>query len=130
ADHHSLLTAGQVLFMWGIVLVFLCEKKRLRTAFLTGMMGALAIWVNLEALFFVLIALISLGLYWLKGHRDLLKASLVLSLGLSLGMLIATALEWGPQFFERHWVDTISITYVAVFVLTSVFWAVLWFVDG
>lgn len=130
ADHHSLLVGGQVLFFFAFATVFLQEKNRLRNAFLCGLFGAFAIWVNLEALFYVLVGLAALGLYWLWGNRDLLKAAIAMSAGLALGMAVATLIEWGPYVFELHPVDTISVIYVVLFMLTTGFWAGLWAVDG
>lgn len=130
-DHHSLLAFGQVLFLYFFLRFFLAaedqhgeeeQDKRTLWAFWAGLVGALAIWANVEALSFVLMGLAALGLWWLVGRRDLVLSNVAMAAGLFSGTVIAVLVERGPNFFVIYPIDTTGFPYVVLFGLTLLFW--------
>ena len=128
-DHHSLLGLGQVFFFLGLMKVFLQEQESWKWSIGTGVIGAFSLWVNAEALGFVLVGLVMLGLWWLVGQRDCLRAAAGVGLGLFGGTVIATVVERGPTFFHSYPIDTIGIAYVTLFGLTALFFVAIWQVE-
>ena len=122
ADHHALLRLGQVLFLLAFISFFVGQRHRLRRAFVAGWIGAWAVWVNIEALGFVLFGLVVLGLWWLVGNRDLVRCNVAFGAGLFAGAVVAVLVERGPAFFAPYPVDTIGFAYVVLFGLTFAFW--------
>ncbi len=122
-DHHSLLTLGQVVFLYCFLRFFLkSHQNHWKWAFCTGAVGALAIWINVEALSFVLMGFSVLGLWWLWGRRDLLLCNVAMAAGLFGGIVFAVLIERGPDFFVDYPIDTMGIAYVVLFGLTLCFW--------
>ena len=126
ADHHALLRLGLVAFFYCFVHVVLYQNDRLRWAAAAGLVATLTMWATVEALGFVLIALVFMGLWWLKGERDLSAAAAVMSGVMFVGSVVVVAIEHGPRLVEALPIDTIGLPYLIVFGLNALFWLGLW----
>lgn len=124
-DHHSLLTLGQVFFFLALVRGLTPGLASRKWACLAGVIGALSIWVNAEALAYVLLGLVLVGLQWLFGVARQSGLASWLGGGLFLGTLGAVAIERGPEFFVEFPIDTIGLPYLTLFGLTALFFVVI-----
>lgn len=120
-DHHGLQLLLFVVLL-GLTIRLLHQPGRDRLAVLSGLIGAFALWVSIQALPTVAVMVVALGLYWVLGERSLARTLLIQSCSLFAGLAIALAIERGTGhlFDVKH--DTLSIVHLAIFGLNAGFW--------
>ena len=128
-DHHAPLALLFVLYL-GFWMRVLLEGGRgeqgNRAAIGLGLVAALAIWVNMEALLYIVMGMVGLGLSWFFGNLRLARATAVHSTALAFGVVAAVGIEWGPTGPPIREMDTLSVAHVVLFALTAGFWWFLW----
>jgi hypothetical protein len=134
-DHHSLLI---LLFTVLMVLTWrLLEsggdraesgRPTLATAVLAGAAAALAVWVCIEALVGIAVALIALGLPWLVGNARMARPNAQFTAAAAGFLALALVLERGPGDLFAIEADRISIVHVTLLSGIALFWGavVLW----
>lgn len=129
-DHHALLGVLFVGYLGFWMRVLLDERNGLRSAVGLGLVAALAIWVNVEALIFVTLGMTGLGLSWLFGNHAIGARAAVHGLALVVGTATAMAVEWGPRAPWIREMDTLSVAHLGLLTLAGGFWCLLWWVSG
>ena len=128
-DHHALLALAFVAYLGYWLRLLLREQGKVGAAIGLGVVGALAIWVNVEALIFIVLGMVGLGLSWLFGNRDVARPNAVHAGTLAAGIGAAVLVEWGYPAPIRA-MDTLSVAHFGLFVCTAGFWLLLWLVSG
>lgn len=110
-DHHALL-----LFLFAAMLAMsmrvVMEPDRHRMAGYAGLSGALGVWVAVESLLGVAVALLVLGLAWMKdGDRRLGRAMFTFCLILLVGLTLALVVERPPAEWVRVEHDRLSVSH-------------------
>jgi hypothetical protein len=120
-DHHSLLLLLFVLFA-GFVLRQV-EQPLSRGAVLgAAAIGALSLWVSVEAQVMVAVAIIMLALLWLRGGQGFLPKNLYFSLALCVLTCVALVLERPWHNWLAVEFDRISVVHSCLFGLLALFW--------
>ncbi len=133
ADHHLFLLLIFAL-AFGCVLRALSGREAyqeniLRWAFAGGMMHALAIWVSIEALLFLLIAFTGLGVKWLtaavsgRSPLQMARVNQAFCAGLACVLLAGAIAETPPASILALPVDRISGAHVLMAVLALLVWS-------
>ncbi len=120
-DHHGLLALLLVILL-GLTVRLIAEPERRQRAVWAGLLSALCLWISLEALPQVLITLTALGLIWLWNGGAYLRAILVYSAALLVGLAAAAAAEHGGAVLARLEFDRLSLAHLGLFSLNLVFW--------
>jgi asparagine N-glycosylation enzyme membrane subunit Stt3 len=128
-DHHAPLALLFVAYLAFLLRLFFDGRHDLRSAVGLGVVAALAVWVNVEALIYVVIGMIGLGLSWLFGDRRTARLNAVHGAVLFLGLLAAWLIEWGPAAPQVRAMDTLSFPHVGLFGYAAVFWGFLWWIS-
>jgi hypothetical protein len=128
-DHHAPLALLFVAYLGFLVRVLLEQRDVGRWAVGLGLVGALAIWVNVEAMVYVVLGLFGLGVAWLGGNVRLASVNAIHGMTLFAGVLTAWLVQWGPEATTIRAMDTLSMPHVGVFGLAAVFWTFLWWVS-
>jgi hypothetical protein len=127
-DHHALLGLLFVFYLgfWMRVLLEPGRKQASRAAVGLGAVSSLALWVNLEALLYVTLGMVGMGLSWLLGNRGMARLGTLHAGALLIGLVCAVLVEWGPLLPPLREMDTLSVAHLVLMGLTTGFWAVLW----
>lgn len=123
-DHHSLLFLLFVLAL-GLGGRLLLAPHARGPAAAAGAVTALGIWVSPEALVFVAVVLMMLGLYWLLGDRRMATALRNMLGAATACLIVALLIERGPLGLLTVENDRLSILHVTVFLLLALFWTVV-----
>ncbi len=123
-DQNCLLILLFVLTL-GLTIRMLLEPDRLRLAAAAGLVAAIALWVSVETMIFLVPAIAVLGLYWMLGDRRLSKALVVHAAALLASLLMALLLERGAGRFMLIEFDMISIAHLELFALNLLYWIAL-----
>ena len=129
-DHHAPLALLFVAYLALMLRVLIDEREPVRWAIWMGCVGALAVWVNVEALVFVVLGLAGLGLSWLFGKVRMGRINAAHGASLFLTLTATWLIQWGPQALWVREMDTISVAHVAVFGLAMLFWTFLWWTSA
>jgi hypothetical protein len=125
-DHHSLLLL-LALVLIGLTARLAAAPHDRRLAGLAGAIAGLGIWVSCEAMTFVAVSLVALGLFWLAGAPGMARASRAYVLTTALVLAGALLLERGPDGLLAVETDRLSAAHVVLFTLVAAFWsAVAW----
>ena len=128
-DHHAPLALLFVLYLGFWMRVLLeggRDEERGRAAIGLGLVAALAVWVNMEALLYIVVGMMGLGASWFFGNLRVARATAVHATALALGVVVAVGIEWGPVGPPVREMDTLSVAHVVLFGLTAAFWWFLW----
>jgi hypothetical protein len=124
-DHHAPMALLFVLYL-GLLLHMLLDRRHdTRTAVALGLVSALALWILVEALVFIALGMLALGLSWMLGNDRIARPNAIHAAALFGGVVLALLLEWGPAAGRVREVDTLSLVHVTLFGLTALFWALL-----
>lgn len=126
-DHNALLILLFVLTI-GLTIRMLLEPDRLRLPVLAGIVSAVALWVSIESLTFVVPAMAVVGLYWVLGDSRLARTMLVHSAAVLATLVAALLIERGVGRFAVVEFDEISLAHIHLFGLTVLFWVAAHFV--
>lgn len=125
-DHHAPMALLFVAWL-GLLLRMLVDRGGGgRWAIGIGLVSALALWVLVEALVFVILGMIGLGLTWLLGSTRVARRNAIHGVALFVGIVAAWLVEWGPHALQVRDVDTLSMAHVGLFGFAALFWAFLW----
>lgn len=122
-DHHALVILFTTLFL-GAALRSIETPSSRKYALLAGLFAAVALWVSIQALPFMIAVMAAMGLWWLLGKPDLATCLTVISFSAALFMLAALFIEYGALAVGDLY-DTLSPPYVAAFLLCGLFWLLL-----
>ncbi|MFQ6018438.1 MAG: hypothetical protein ACE5KF_09595 [Kiloniellaceae bacterium] len=120
-DHQSLILLLCMLLI-GLTIRLLLEPERGNRAIWAGVVTALAIWVSIETMLVVAIAIASLGLFWLSGDRRLARILLLHAVAVFLTLAAALLVERGVSRYATAEFDTFSIAHVFLFGLNLALW--------
>jgi hypothetical protein len=121
-DHHSLLLL-LALILIGLTARLAAAPQDRRLAGLAGAIAGLAIWVSCEAMTFVAVSLVTLGLFWLAGAPGMARASRAYVLTTALILAGALLIERGPDGLLAVETDRLSAAHVVLFTLIAAFWS-------
>ena len=124
-DHHAVLVLLFTLYLgfWTRVVLDPCRGHR--NAVGLGLVGALALWVNVEALIFVTVGMVGLGLSWLWKDPTVAVRAAVHSAVMAGGILVALLVEWGPGPFPGREMDTLALSHLWLMICATGFWGSL-----
>ncbi|RMD64291.1 MAG: hypothetical protein D6826_02830, partial [Alphaproteobacteria bacterium] len=123
-DHHGLLVLLATLLI-GWTLRSLLAPEKAVNAFAAGTFGALAVWVSIESLLPVAVALAGLVVSWTMGHRHALEAGRRFSLAFLIGLIIAGGIERGAGLPTADDIDRLSRVHVLLAAINLALWMVL-----
>jgi len=124
-DHHALLALLYVLYLGFWMRVLLEEEGGVGPAMGLGLVAALAMWVSVEALIFVALGMVGLGLGWLMGNLVMARRATVHGAALLGGVIVALIVEWGGQAPTIREMDTLSVAHVGLMAFAAAFWLLL-----
>lgn len=124
-DHHILFVILALITMGYLVrtLQDISSPTDTNRALLTGLSIALGLWVGPEALFLLAICLLTTGLPWLMGNRNIVVHNCFMMLGLVASLLLILLVERGAQGLSEIQYDRISIVHLVLAILVLIFWA-------
>lgn len=125
-DHHALMALMFVAYLGFWLRVLLQKGDGAKSSAGLGLVGAVSLWVNVEALLFVAVGVVSLGVGWLFGDRRLGRRNAIHGLALVAGVGSALAVEWGPYAVDVWEMDTLSVPYFGLMTLTAALAFALW----
>jgi hypothetical protein len=123
-DHHSVLLL-LALILIGLTARLAVAPQDRRAAHLAGAIAALSIWVSPEAMTFVAVSLVTLGLFWLFGTPGLVRTHRAYLTSTAAVLALALVIERGADGLLAAESDRLSIVHVALFALIAVFWTVV-----
>lgn len=124
SDHNPLLILLFILYL-GLTIRLLIDPGQRRLAMLAGAVAALALWVSVETLLFVVAGIAAPGIAWALGDQRISRAMIP-----HAGALIATlsavlVIERGfGRLFDVEF-DQTSIAHLVLFGLNLAFWAAI-----
>ena len=125
-DHHALLALLYVLYLGFWMRVLLDEEDEFGSAMGLGLVAALAMWVSVEALIFVALGMVGLGLSWLIGNLEMARRAAIHGAALLGGVVVGMIVEWGVQAPAIREMDALSVAHVGLMTLAAAFWLLLW----
>jgi hypothetical protein len=125
-DHHAPLALLFVAYLGCWLHVLLDRRRAIRSAVIMGIVAALAIWVNVEALIYVVLGMGGMGMSWLLGNRAIARLAAIHAGVLLAGLFGALVAEWGPAALSIREMDTLSVPHLGLFGLATLFWGGLW----
>jgi hypothetical protein len=128
-DHHSLMILLFVLLS-GLVLRLAAKAFSVSVCGMAGAIGAMYIWVSVEAMVPIGLSLGVMGLFWVMQSADFLRKNLYYSVSLFLFTCVALLLERPPSDLLTVEFDRLSIVYCCIFGLIVFFWAGAWFFNS
>jgi len=127
-DHHNLINLLEVVIA-GLAIRLLINPDRRIWALAAGTVGAMNLWVSLEALPVVVMVIAAFGISWLTGERRHLRMGLDFSAALMAGLVLAVLGERGGDAFLALEFDRLSLVHLVLFGLNLVAWLGLVAVD-
>lgn len=128
-DHQALLLVYFAVSL-GALIRIARNPDRVKWGLLAGVVGAAGLWVGVQALIFVVFAIVAVGLLWLGYGTKYLRVAMVLAWALFLSILAALLVERGLfRFFEVQY-DTLSVAHLLCFGVHGVFWSVIYFAQN
>jgi len=124
ADHQSLIILLFLLSL-GSGIQMLVRSYNRYVCYRTGLVSALAIWVSIESLLFSLLIYPALGIFWLLGEKDITRKLLQYSLSVFILLVLFRVIELGQARLFEPVIDQISIVYIILFGLLTVFWGLV-----
>jgi hypothetical protein len=121
-DHQGLLVLLFIVEI-GLVLRLIEDPEDWLYATGAGVTAALSLWVSIQVLPLVALAIASLGLFWVFGERRFVKALLVLAVSLFGALLAALLIERGVNRLDESVYDSLSIAHLTLFGCNLIFWA-------
>ncbi len=128
-DHHAILALLFSAFIGFWLRVLLDDDQRARNSVCLGLVAALAIWVSIESLLFVVMGMLGLGLAWLVGVHGIHRKSAIFGASLLLGSVLALLAERGFEGFAQRATDTLSLSHIYLLAGVSAFWTWIWAVE-
>jgi hypothetical protein len=123
-DHHGLQILLFVLLI-GLTLRLIFDPTRTRAAIWAGAISALAVWISVESILPVALAIAALGLAWMFGEPRALRALVVQAASALAAVLAALLIERGGGAFGSVVVDRLSLAHLAIFAVNLGFWLAL-----
>lgn len=118
-DHHGLLVLLEVAILAGLI------RGGVRAVIFAGIASALALWVSVESLLFILASGLALGLSWVASGNDTCRKRLIFyTLALALGTALALIVERPPKEWLAIEYDRLSLVQAGLggILLFSVSW--------
>ncbi|MBP1762946.1 MAG: rane protein required for N-linked glycosylation-like protein [Firmicutes bacterium] len=112
-DHHSLLLFLFIL-MIGFILRVLDTDER-RYTYVGGLIAAVAIWVSMEMLTFVVLVCSTMLILWIWKDKQFLKATQDFLLSISLGTVVFVLMEHSFRKITVIEYDKVSLVHVVLF---------------
>ena len=123
-DHNCLLILLFVTYV-GLTIRIVVEPHRNAMAAFAGIVAALALWVSMETLLFVVVGIAVPGLFWVAGFARISRAMLIHSASLLAALAVALLLERGFGRLGQIEFDQTSVAHLVLFGLNVAFWAAI-----
>ncbi len=124
-DHNCLLILLFVAYV-GLTIRIVLEPHRKMMAGLAGVVAALALWVSMETLLFVVVGIAVPGLFWVAGLAPRLsRAMLVHAASLVATLAVSLLVERGFGRLTQIEFDQTSLAHLILFCLNLAFWAAI-----
>ena len=123
-DQNCLLMLLFVVYV-GLTIRMVLEPARIAWPALAGAVAALALWVSLETMLFVVVGIAVPGVLWLAGDARLSRALLVHSLSLLAAIALSLPIERGFDRLLQLEYDQLSVVHLGVFALNAAFWGAM-----
>jgi hypothetical protein len=120
-DHHSLIGLLFVMLL-GLILRLLTGEGSRRTALIAGVVAGLGLWVSVEFLLPIALALTAVGLAWLVHREDYAKAGRDFALGAVLVLAFGLLVERPANEELTIEYDRISVVHLFVHGMILAFW--------
>lgn len=129
ADHHMLLLLAFVVVV-GLVLRVLVRPDATRLAVIAGIVSAAGMWVSVEFLLAVGMALGALGVLWVVRGGAWTERNVAFATGLAVGVVLCLAAERAPGGWSSVEYDRLSIVHVSVGTLALSYWALVMLMEA
>ncbi len=124
ADHHGLIYLGFIVVMGFMVRMIERPYKR-GLALAVGAVLGMGLWVSVEFLLVLAVALAAMSLNWILIGGDSARKNLSAACGLAMMVLTALVLERHPGEYLAEEYDRISVVHLFIALVASGFWAVV-----
>ncbi len=123
-DQNCLLMLLFVVYV-GLTIRMILEPRRLAWPALAGAVAALALWVSLETMLFVIVGIAVPGVFWLAGDARLSRVLLIHGLSLLAVLALSLPIERGFARLLQLEYDQLSVVHLGVFALNAAFWGAM-----
>lgn len=124
-DHNCLLILLFTAYV-GLTIRIVLEPHREKMAVLAGVVAALALWVSMETLLFVVVGIAVPGLFWVAGIAPRLSRAMVIhAASLVAALAISLLIERGFGRLTQIEFDQASLAHLVLFGLNLAFWAAI-----
>ena len=123
-DQNCLLMLLFVVYV-GLTIRMVLEPRRAAWPALAGAVAALALWVSLETMLFVIVGIAVPGVFWLAGEPRLSRALLIHGLSLLAVLALSLPIERGFDRLLQLEYDQLSVVHLGVFALNAAFWGAM-----
>lgn len=123
-DHNCLLILLFIVY-FGSTIRLLMDPRQLGLAVVAGTVAALALWVSVETLLFVVAGIAVSGVVWILGDQRIPRVMTVHAGALFVALAAALLVERGVDRFVMVEFDQTSIAHLGLFGLNLAFWAAI-----
>lgn len=126
-DHHAPLALLFFIHLALWIHLTLDRSPSGRTGLALGLVNALALWINPEALIYIVIGMGALFLLWiLTGDRRVARCNALYGAGIAAGIAVAVFVEFGPAMFTERKMDVVTYPHAVLMLLVAGFWTTLY----
>ena len=123
-DQNCLLMLLFVIYV-GLTIRMVLDPRRDAWPVLAGVVAALALWVSMETLLFVIVGIAVPGVFWLAGDARLSRALAIHAAALTAAVALSLPLERGFDRLLQLEYDQLSVAQLGVFALNAAFWSAM-----
>ena len=124
-DHHNWQLLFAILAL-GCVLRIIINPQAFAPAYISGIIGALSLWVGIEALPWLVAFCMAMLIAWIFWDRRVLTASVLFSIVLLLTTIFILFLTREFGDWKTIECDSFSIAYIGIAGAIFIFWAGIW----
>jgi hypothetical protein len=128
-DHQGLILITAIVFV-GLVLRLLSAPRHQGLALASGIAAAFALWISIETLPLIVLAIAVLAIRWLVTDPRTAYCLFLQSSAIVVAIFVALIIERGASNFGRVQYDTLSVTHLGLFALNTGVWAALYLLTG
>lgn len=128
-DHQTLLILLFALSI-GLTLRMIVEPLDSRVCCMAGAVSALAMWVSVESMAPIGIALVVLGALWVLKKGDFVRTNLYYAVSLFVGVGVGLIIERSPHMLLAEEYDRLSIVHFSLFEVIALLWTAIFILDS